>query len=135
MERPAGDEASATAPRSGSQKKRYYYYINRNLRATRSGDVFVCDHVYDCDPLYREASEQEVVAYIGAELLRLAQDECGWNGLGSTCLMVYPVLDDETGEEVRVVTKGKKRWVLSGWAEVAGEKAVEDTEAGERTAC
>ena len=114
-----------TAQRSGSSGKRYHYYVDRNLRADQSGAVFVCDHGYDCDPLYREASEEEVVAHIGREVLRVAQDECAWNGLGSTCLMVYPVLDHETGEESRVITRGKRRWVLRGWARVAGEKAVD----------
>ena len=125
-----------TAERSGSRGKRYHYYVDRNLRPTQSGAVFVCDHAYDCDPLYREATEEEVVPHIGAELLRLAQDECGWNGLGSICLMVYPVVDHETGEEFRVITRGQRRWTLRGWAKVAGEKTVErDDEVGEQAAC
>ena len=125
-----------TAQRSGSPGQRYHYYVDRNLRADQSGTVFVCDHAYDCDPLYREASEKEVTAHIGVEVLRVAQDECNWNGLGSTCLTVYPVLDHETGEEFRVITRGKRRWELRGWARVAGEKAVErDDEVGEQTAC
>ena len=114
-----------TTERSGSRGKRYHYYVDRNLRPTQSGAVFVCDHAGDCHPLYREATEEEVVPHIGAELLRLAQDECGWNGLGSICLMVYPVVDHETGEEFRVITRGKRRWTLRGWARVAGEKALD----------
>ena len=114
-----------TAQRSTSPGKRHHYYVARNLRPTQSGAVFVCDHAYDCDPLYREACEEEVVAHIGAELLRMAQDECGRNGLGSTCLMVYPVLDHETGEEFRVVKRCRKRWVLRGWARVTDDKSLD----------
>ena len=109
-----------TAQGSGRPGMRYHYYVARNLRVDQSGAVFVCDHGGDCDPLYREACEEEVVAYLGAEVLRVVQDECGWNGLGSTCLMVYPVVDHETGEEFRVVKGCRKRWTLKGWAEVAG---------------
>ena len=77
-----------------------------------------------------------MVAHIGAELLRLAKDECAWGGLGSTCLTVYPVVDHKTGEKFRQVTKGKKWWVLSGWAQIAGEKSVEgNAEVGQRAAC
>ena len=110
----------ATAARSGTQEKRYHYYVHRNLRAGDSGVVFVCDHAYDCDPLYREGSEEEVSALIGAEALRVAQDECGWNGLGSTRLSVDPVLDHETGEKFRVVQGWKRRWVLKDWSEDGG---------------
>ena len=125
MDRPAGDEGMTTTQRSASPGKRYHYYVAGNLRAAQSGAVFVCDHTYDCDPLYREASEEEVVAHIGADLLRMAQDDCGRNGLGSTCLMVYPVLDHETGEEFRVVKSCRKRWVLKGWARGAGENSMD----------
>ena len=125
-----------TAERCGNRGKRYHYYVDRNLGATQSGTVFVCEEAGDCDPLYREATEEEVVPHIGAELLRLAQDECAWNGLGSMCLMVYPVVDHETGEEFRVITRGQRRWTLRGWARLAGEEAVEgDEEVREQTAC
>ena len=40
-------------------------------------------------PLCREASEQEVIALIGTDALRAAQDECAWNGLGSKRLLKY----------------------------------------------
>ena len=133
MDRPAGDEGMTTAQRNTSPGKRRHYYVARNLRPTQSGAVFVCDHAYDCDPLYREASEEEVVAHIGAELLRVAQDECGRNGLGSTCLMVYPVLDHETGEEFRVVKRCGKRWVLKGWARVTGENSIRRARIGRGT--
>ena len=114
-----------TAQRSGSSGRRYHYYVDHNLRADQSGAVNVCDHACDCDPVYREATEKELGAHIGTEVLRVAQVECAWNGLGSTCLMVYPVLDRETGDESRVITRGKRRWVLRGWAGVACESAVD----------
>ena len=61
--------------------------------------VFVCDHAYDCEPLCREASEQEVIALIGTDALRAAQDECAWNGLGSKRLLVD--VEPPEGEQER----------------------------------
>ena len=72
-------------PKRGEETK-FHYYVSRD-RGQRA--VFVCDHAYDCESLYREVSEQEVVALIGTCALRAAQDECGWNGLGSKRLLVY----------------------------------------------
>ena len=122
---PAGEEELAMASQSGGGKKRYHYYVDRKLRAAQSGTVFVCDHAYYCDPLYREAAEEEVVALIGVEVLRAAQDECGWNGLGSTSLLVAPVLERETGQKFRVVQGAQERWVLNGWNEGSGKGAPE----------
>ena len=64
----------------------YHYYVSRGRDSSYA--VFVCDHAYDCEPLCREASEQEVIALIGTDALRAAQDECAWNGLGSKRLLV-----------------------------------------------
>ena len=51
--------------------------------------MFVCDHAYDCESVAREATESEVLALIGPEALRAAQEECAWNGPGSKRLLVY----------------------------------------------
>ena len=59
-------EATAGActpePKRG-EDTRYHYYVSRGCGSSYA--VFVCDHAYDCEPLCREASEQEVVALIG----------------------------------------------------------------------
>ena len=83
-------EAAAGArtpePQPG-EDTRYHYYVSRERGSSYA--VFVCDHAYDCEPLCREASEQEVIALIGTDALRAAQDECAWNGLGSKRLLKY----------------------------------------------
>ena len=83
-------EAAAGArtpePKRGDDTK-YHYYVSRGHISSFA--VFVCDHAYDCEPLCREASEQEVIALIGTDALRAAQDECAWNGLGSKHLLKY----------------------------------------------
>ena len=83
-------EAAAGArtpePKRGDDT-RYHYYVSRGRSSSFA--VFVCDHAYDCEPLCREACEQEVIALIGTDALRAAQDECAWNGLGSKRLLVY----------------------------------------------
>ena len=83
-------EAAAGArtpePKRGDDT-RYHYYVTRGRSSSFA--VFVCDHAYDCEPLCREASEQEVIALIGTDALRAAQDECAWNGLGSKRLLKY----------------------------------------------
>ena len=90
MHTPASDgetEARARTPEpSGGEDTRYYYYIDR--RPVPSV-VFVCDHAYDCESIYPEASEEEVLALIGAPTLHAAQDECARNGLGSQRLLLY----------------------------------------------
>ncbi len=100
MHTEAGDgEATAGArtpePKRGEDTK-YYYYLSGGPSSLYA--VFVCDHAYDCEPLSREASEQEVIALIGTDALRAAQDECAWNGLGSKRLLVH-VRPPEGGEE------------------------------------
>ena len=79
-----GGEAAAGArtpePKRGEDTK-YHYYVSGGRSSSYA--VFVCDHAYDCEPLCREASEQEVMALIGTDALRATQDECAWNGLGS----------------------------------------------------
>ena len=97
----AGDgEAAAGArtpePERGDDTK-YHYYVSRGRSSSFA--VFVCDHAYDCGPLCREASEQEVIALIGTDALRTAQDECAWNGLGSKRLLVY--VEPPEGEQER----------------------------------
>ena len=74
----------------------YHYYVSRGRDSSYA--VFVCDHAYDCEPLCREASEQEVITLIGTDALRAAQDECAWNGLGSKRLLV-DVEPPEGGQE------------------------------------
>ena len=92
-------EAAAGArtpePKPGEDTK-YYYYVSGGRSSSYA--VFVCDHAYDCEPLCREASEQEVIALIGTDALRAAQDECAWNGLGAKRLLVY-VEPPEGGQE------------------------------------
>ena len=85
MHTPAGGSEAETGaptaePRRG-EDTRYRYYMDRE--PTPLVEVFVCDHAYDCESLYREAGEEEVLALTGADALRAAQDECAWNGLGS----------------------------------------------------
>lgn len=85
-----GGEADAGAPTPeprGGESTKHFYYMER----TRTGPVgvFVSDHSSDCDSLYREACEEEVLALTGREMLRVAQDVCAWNGLGSTYLVAY----------------------------------------------
>ena len=75
----------------------YHYYVSRGRDSSYA--VFVCDHAYDCEPLCREASEQEVIALIGTDALRAAQDECAWNGLGSKRLLVD--VEPPEGEQER----------------------------------
>ena len=89
--------ARTPEPQRG-EDKRYHYYVSRSPGASPSYAVFVCDHAYDCEPLCQEASEQEVIALIGTDALRAAQDECAWNGLGSKRLLVY-VEPAEGGQE------------------------------------
>ena len=72
----------------GSEHGRYYYYVDRRTKIPPYA-VFVCDHAYDCESVAREATESEVLALIGPEALRAAQEECAWNGLGSKRLLVY----------------------------------------------
>ena len=88
---PAGDGEAAAGARTPEPKRgddtRYHYYVSRGRSSSFA--VFVCDHAYDCEPLCREASEQEVIALIGTDALRAAQDECAWNGLGAKRLLVY----------------------------------------------
>ena len=67
-----------------------------------------------------------MLALIGAEALAEAQDECGWNGLGSTRVLVDGVLDDETGEKVRVVQGTSQRWVLKGWPKDGREQSAHE---------
>ena len=92
-------EAAAGArtpePKRGEDTK-YHYYVSGGRSSSYA--VFVCDHAYDCEPLSRKASEQEVIALIGTDALRTAQDECSWNGLGSKRLLVH-VRPPEGGEE------------------------------------
>ena len=86
---PSGAAAGARTPEpQRGEDNRYHYYVSRSPGASPSYAVFVCDHAYDCEPLCQEASEQEVVALIGADALRAAQDECTSNGLGSKRLLV-----------------------------------------------
>ena len=86
---PSGAAAGARTPEpQRGEDTKYYYYVSRSPGASPSYAVFVCDHAYDCEPLCQEASEQEVVALIGADALRAAQDECTCNGLGSKRLLV-----------------------------------------------
>ena len=67
-------EAAAGArtpePKRGDDT-RYHYYVSRGRSSSFA--VFVCDHAYDCEPLCREACEQEVIALIGTDALRAAQ--------------------------------------------------------------
>ena len=72
----------------GSGDARYFYYVDRTTN-TPPYAVFVCDHAYDCESVAGEAAESEALALIGPEALRAAQEECGWNGLGSKRLLVY----------------------------------------------
>ena len=65
--------ARTPEPQRG-EDKRYHYYVSRSPGASPSYAVFVCDHAYDCEPLCQEASEQEVIALIGTDALRAAQD-------------------------------------------------------------
>ena len=85
-DREAAAGASAPGPKRGEDTK-YHYYVSREGGSSYA--VFVCDHAYDREPLCREAAEQEVIALIGTDALRAAQDECAWNGLGSKRLLVY----------------------------------------------
>ena len=92
MNTPAGDckpeaEGRTARPTRGESTK-FYYYMDRSCLPPFA--VFVCDHAYDCESLYRESSEEEVLAVIGEEGLRAAQDECSRNGLGSKRMLVYP---------------------------------------------
>ena len=91
MHTPAGSgEAETGAPTAEPRRgedTRYRYYMDRE--PTSLVEVFVCDHAYDCESLYREASEEEVLALTGTDALRAAQDECAWNGLGSKRLLVH----------------------------------------------
>ena len=91
MVEPLRDGEAAARARTPEPKRgddtRYHYYVSRGHISSFA--VFVCDHAYDCEPLCREASEQEVIALIGADALRAAQDECAWNGLGSKRLLKY----------------------------------------------
>ena len=87
---PSGAAAKARTPEpQRDEDTRYYYYVSRSPGASSSYAVFVCDHAYDYEPLCQEASEQEVLALIGTDALRAAQDECAWNGLGAKRLLVY----------------------------------------------
>ena len=116
MHTPAkGSEAETGAPTAEprhGEDTRYLYYMDRE--PTSLIEVFVCDHAYDCESLYREASEEEVLALIGADALRAAQDECAWNGLGSKRLLVYVKPTDEDGEGFHIVEGARERWVLPG---------------------
>ena len=83
---PAAGERTQRAGSSG--EGRYFYYVDRTTKIPPYA-VFVCDHAYDCESVAREATEPEVLALIGPEALRAAQEECAWNGLGSKRLLVY----------------------------------------------
>ena len=91
MHTPAsGGEADTGAPTTEPKRgedTRYSYYMER--KSTEPIGVFVSDHAADGSSPYREATEEEVLALIGQEMLRVAQDECAWNGLGSTYLVAY----------------------------------------------
>ena len=87
--------ARTPEPKRGDDT-RYHYYVSRGRSSSFA--VFVCDHAYDCEPLCREACEQEVIALIGTDALRAAQDECAWNGLGSKRLLVYVEPPEEEQE-------------------------------------
>ena len=91
MHAPAnGGEAEAGAPTPApkrSEDTRYFYYMERDR--TGPVGVYVSDHAADASGLYRQASEEEMLALIGREMLREAQDVCTWNGLGSTYLVAY----------------------------------------------
>ena len=92
MNTPAGggkpEAEGRTARPTRAEDTRNYYYMDRSRLPPLA--VFVCDHAYDCESLYRESNEEEVLAMIGEEALRAAKDECAWNGLGSKRLLVYP---------------------------------------------
>ena len=91
----AGTGGRTPEPVPGEDTK-YHYYISGGPDSLYA--VFVCDHAYECEPLCRKAAEQEVIALIGTNALRKAQDECSWNGLGSKRLLVH-VRPPEGGEE------------------------------------
>ena len=92
MNTPAGggkpEVEGRTAQPTRAGDTRYFYYMDRSCQPPLA--VFVCDHAYDCESLYRESNEEEVLAMIGEEALRAAQDDCAWNALGSKRLLVYP---------------------------------------------
>ena len=86
MHAPAnGGEAEAGAPTPAPKRgkaTRYFYLVERGPR--EAVGLYVSDHATDGLSLHRQATEEEVLALIGQEMLREAQDECAWNGLGST---------------------------------------------------
>ena len=78
--------APTPAPKRGEDTK-YFYLIERG--PIEAVGLYVSDHATDGCSLYRQATEEEVLALIGQEMLREAQDVCAWNGLGSTYLVAY----------------------------------------------
>ena len=91
MHAPAnGGDAEARAPTPAPKRgdaTRYRYYMEQGR--TGPVGVYVSDHAADGSGLYKQATEEEVRALIGQEMLREAQDECAGNGLGSTYLVAY----------------------------------------------
>ena len=86
----SGGDADAGAPAPEPKRDedtRWFYYMERGRRVAIG--VYVSDHASDGGGLCREACEDEVLALIGEEMLRVAQDECAGNGLGSTYLVAY----------------------------------------------